>query len=53
MPLRKKKLFLNVRRKVPMATKPGWGGAKGLSGRASKKITFFAVSLINRLIIYF
>ena len=42
MPLRKKELVFNVRKKVPIATKPrGWGGAKGLSGRATKKKTFF------------
>ena len=28
-----------------MATKPRGGGAKGLSGRATKKGTFFAASL--------
>ena len=37
MPLRKKELFFNVRKKVPMA----WGGGKGLSGRAAKNRTFF------------
>ena len=28
-----------------MATKPRGGGTNGLSGRATKKITFFAASL--------
>ena len=28
-----------------MATKPRGGGSKGLSGRTTKKITFFAASL--------
>ena len=32
-----KELFFKVRKKVPLATKP----AKGLSGRATKKRTFF------------
>ena len=44
MPLMKKELFFNVSKKVPMATKPRrgrGGGAKGLSDRATKKITFF------------
>ena len=45
---REKKTFVNVRKKVPMATKPGpGGGAIGLSGRATKKITFFVASLIE------
>ena len=35
-----KKLLFNVRKKVPIATKPEGGGAKGLSGRDTKKITF-------------
>ena len=39
LPLRKKDFFLNVRKKVPMATKPRW--AKGFSGRSTKKRTFF------------
>ena len=30
-----------------MATKPRGGGAKGLSGRATKKRTFFAASLTS------
>ena len=30
-----------------MATKPRGGGDKGLTGRATKKRTFFAASLIN------
>ena len=49
---RKKELFYNVRKKVPMATKPRetileigllprGGGAEGLSGRVTKKKTFF------------
>ena len=37
---KEKRTFFNVRKKVPMATKPRGGGAKGLSGRATKKITF-------------
>ena len=37
--LRKKELFYYARKKAPMATKPR-GGAKGLSGRTTKKITF-------------
>ena len=48
MPLRKKKLFFNVRKKVPMATKPRrGGGAKGLSGLSTKKeiLFLFAASL--------
>ena len=48
MPLRKKEPFFNVREIVPMATKPKGGGellVKGLSGRATKKITFFFTSL--------
>ena len=40
-----KKTFFNVRKKVPIATKPREGGAKGLSGRVKKR-TFFAASLI-------
>ena len=31
-----------------MATKPGGGEAKGLSGRATQKRTFFAASLIPK-----
>ena len=49
MSLRKKRtFFFNVRKKFPMPRGP----AKGLSGRAINKITFFlfAASLINRLI---
>ena len=47
--------FFKVRKKVPLATKRRGGGAKGLSGRTTKKITFFAASLtwvyyrLNRL----
>ena len=38
--------FFNVWKKVPMATKPREGGGdKGLSGKATKKRTFFAASL--------
>ena len=33
--------FFTIRKKVPMANKPRGGGTKGLSGRATKKITFF------------
>ena len=29
------------RKKIPMVTKPRGGGGKGLSGRVTKKITFF------------
>ena len=50
VPLRKKeRFFLNARKKVPMATKPRGGGvgAKCLSGRETKKIIFFAASLIQ------
>ena len=36
---KEKRTFFNVRKKVPKASRPG-GGAKGLSGRATKKITF-------------
>ena len=36
--------FFNVWKKVPMATKPRGGGALDLSGRATKKRTFFAAS---------
>ena len=41
--------FFNVRKKVPMGTKPmgAGGGTKGLSGRATKKRTFFAASIIQ------
>ena len=39
-----RRTFFNVRKKGPTATKPR-GGAKGLSGRATKKRTFFAASL--------
>ena len=48
MPLRKKQLlFFNERGKVPMATKPrGGGGAKGLSGRATKKRIFLRLPLL-------
>ena len=35
-----KKYFFNVKKKVPMATKPRGGGAKGPIGRATKKRTF-------------
>ena len=36
------KLYVNVRGKVPMATKPrGGGGAKGISGQTTKKRTIF------------
>ena len=45
MPLRKKEPFFIVRKKVPIATKPRGGGAKGLIGRATKKRTFFVASL--------
>ena len=45
MPLRKEDFFFNVRKNVHMATKPGGGGLKGLSGRATKKRTFFVASL--------
>ena len=40
---KEKRTFFNVRKKVPMATKPRGRGAKGLSGRATKKKkrTFF------------
>ena len=52
MRLRKKVFFFNVRKKVPMATKPREGvGAKGLSGRTLRK-ELFAASLrgkINKL----
>ena len=48
MPLRKKELFFKVRKKVPTATKPRGGGAIGLSGRTTKKRTFFAASLIDK-----
>ena len=42
VPLRKKDFFFYARKKVPMAPKPRrGGGAKGLSGRATKKRTFF------------
>ena len=34
---KEKRFFFNVRKKFLW-----WGGAKGLSGRATKKITFFA-----------
>ena len=33
VPLRKKEPFFNLRKKVPMATEPRVGGAKGLSGQ--------------------
>ena len=47
MPLRKKELFFNVRKKVPTATNTRGEGAKGLIGRATKKRAFFgAVPLI-------
>ena len=36
-----KYVFFYVRKKVPMATKPRGRGAKDLSGRATKKRTFF------------
>ena len=37
-----------ARKNVPMATKPRrGGGAKGLSGGATKKRTFFAASLME------
>ena len=39
---------LQLRKKIPMATKPRGGGGEGLSGRATKKITFFAASLIEQ-----
>ena len=39
---KEKRTFFNVRKKVPMAAKPGGGGgAKVLSGRATKKQNFF------------
>ena len=41
---KEKKNFFDVRKKVPKATKPR-RGAKGLSGRATKKRSFFAASL--------
>ena len=43
--MKKKELFFNVRKKVFIVTKPRGGGAKGLSGRATKKRTFFAAFL--------
>ena len=43
MPLREKKTFFNVRKKVPLATKPRGWGAKGLSGRVTKIIIVFCV----------
>ena len=49
MSLRKKELFLNIRNKVPMATKPrprGGGGEALVAGPlTTKKRTFFAASL--------
>ena len=49
MPLRKRKLFFNLRKKVPMGTKPRGRGAKGLSDRATKKRIFFAASLSKKI----
>ena len=37
--------YFKTKKRVPMATKPRGGGAKCLSGRATKKRTFFAASL--------
>ena len=46
MPLRKKKLFFYVRKKVPMATKPRGGGSlKALVAGPLRKELFFAASL--------
>ena len=50
MPLR---IFFKCKDKSSYATKPPrGGGAKGLSGRATKKKTFFAASLIVLFLVY-
>ena len=52
MPLRKKELFFNVRKKVPMATKPG-GGAKALVAGPQRKELFCGFPLQSVLPLLF
>ena len=42
---KEKRTSFNVRKNVPISTKPRGEGAKSLSGRATMKRTFFAASL--------
>ena len=46
----RKKELSNVRKKVPMATKPRGGGLKGLSGRATKIRTFLRLPLYKKVL---
>ena len=51
VPLRKKKLFSNVREKVLMDTKPGGGGLKALVVGPLRK-DFFCEAIKNKLFKY-
>ena len=47
VPLRKKELLFNARKKVPKATKPRGVGLKALVAGPLRKELFFAASLIG------